>query len=219
MKRTYEHEIDGITGQPVAGNCVARHPFALKDFKTHANDTRKDNVGRHSISGGQSQNPWQPLVCKFEDHKDDQPDAKDTQAEDEQALQKTFQQSHDLAIITQRTFGVRFGLFDHLISLRNQSWADREAKRFSGLKIDHELKFDWPFNRQIGRIGTLENLIYEMGLASIQVPSFTLLGCLLEFLIHQSALFCLSLLEQPAFPAAFLLAGSRRAHRQSTWYQ
>jgi hypothetical protein len=103
--------------------------------------------------------------------------------------------------------------------LRNQSWADRETKRFSGLKIDHELKFDWSFNRQIDRIGTLENLIYEMSLASIQVPSFTLLGCLLEFLIHQSALFCLSLLEQPAFPAAFLLAGSRRAHRQSTWYQ
>ena len=87
LARAYEHEIDGVTGQSVAGDCVARHPFALKDFKAHAHDARKDNVCGGSISGGQSQKPWQPLVCKFEDHKDDQPDAEDAQSENDQALQ------------------------------------------------------------------------------------------------------------------------------------
>ena len=87
LARPDEHEIDGVTGQSVAGNCVARHPFALQDFQAHAHDARKDNVCRGAISGDQSQKPWQPLVCKLEDYKDDQPDAKNTQPQDEQALQ------------------------------------------------------------------------------------------------------------------------------------
>jgi len=102
-------------------------------------------------------------------NKDNQPDAKDTEAEDEQALQKTFQQSHDLAIITERTFGVRFGSIRSHHQLAQSELADREAKRFSGIEIDHEPKFDWPFNRQIGRVGALENLFYEIRLASVQV--------------------------------------------------
>jgi hypothetical protein len=47
------------------------------------------------------------LICKIEDDKGDQPDAKETQPEDEQALQKTLQQSHDIAIVTLRSFRIR----------------------------------------------------------------------------------------------------------------
>jgi hypothetical protein len=61
------------------------------------------------------------------------------------------------------------GLFGHLISLRNQSWQIVRPSAFSGIEIDHEPKFDWPFNRQIGRVGALENVIYEIRLASVQV--------------------------------------------------
>jgi hypothetical protein len=48
----------------------------FEDFETHPNDAREDNVCRGSISGGESQKPWQSLVRKFEDDKDDKPDAK-----------------------------------------------------------------------------------------------------------------------------------------------
>src|SRR5262249_50561852 len=75
LARTNEHEIDRITRQSVAGDRIAGHPLALKDFQAHADDTWQDDIGCDSISRGQSQNPWQPAVCKFEDYKDDQPDA------------------------------------------------------------------------------------------------------------------------------------------------
>ena len=56
-------------------------------FEAHANGPREDDIRRHSIGEAQSQNPWQPAVRKFEDHKDDQPDADDAQPQDQQALQ------------------------------------------------------------------------------------------------------------------------------------
>ena len=86
LERSYKYEIDGITGQSVAGSCKAWHPFALEDFKAHPNNAREDNIRRDSISEGQSQNGWQPAVRKSED-KNDQPDTKDAQPEDEQTVQ------------------------------------------------------------------------------------------------------------------------------------
>src|SRR5215831_1347401 len=54
LERTSEHEIDRITGQSVAGDRIARHPLALKDFQAHANDSWQDDIGSNSISRGQS---------------------------------------------------------------------------------------------------------------------------------------------------------------------
>ena len=78
--------IDRITRQSVAGNCKARHPFALENFEAHPNSAREDNIGRDSISDDQSQNGWQPAVGKSED-KHDQPDNKDAQPEHQQTVE------------------------------------------------------------------------------------------------------------------------------------
>jgi len=86
LERAYKHEIDGVTGQSVASNCEARHPFALGDFKAHPNGARENNIRCDPISEDQSQNRWQPAVRKSED-KNDQPDTKDAHSEDEQASQ------------------------------------------------------------------------------------------------------------------------------------
>jgi hypothetical protein len=61
--------------------------FALEDFKAHANGTREDDIRPDCVSEAQGQNPGQPAVGKFEDDKDDQPDAEDAQRENQQALQ------------------------------------------------------------------------------------------------------------------------------------
>jgi ABC transporter substrate binding protein len=58
-----------------------------EDLEAYANGPREDDIRRHSIGEAQGQNPWQPAVRKFEDHKDDQPDADDAQPQDQQALQ------------------------------------------------------------------------------------------------------------------------------------
>ena len=51
-----------------------------------------------SIRDAQSQNPGQPAVRSFEDHKDDQPDTKNAQPKNRQALQEAYEQSHDLVV-------------------------------------------------------------------------------------------------------------------------
>ncbi len=86
LERSYKNEIDGITGQSVAGNCKAWHAFALEDSKADPNRARENDIRRDSISERQSQNGWQSAVRKSED-KNDQPDTKDAQPEDEQAVQ------------------------------------------------------------------------------------------------------------------------------------
>ncbi len=70
LERAYQHDIDGITGQSVAGNCKSRHMFALEDFKAHANGAREDDISGGSISEGDSQNRWQPAIGKSEDKND-----------------------------------------------------------------------------------------------------------------------------------------------------
>ena len=50
LERTYEDEIDRVTGQSVAGNCETRHTFALDDFKPHPYGARKNNICCDTIS-------------------------------------------------------------------------------------------------------------------------------------------------------------------------
>ena len=85
-------QIDGLLDlswvhKQLAPNCETRHKFALKDFETDANGTRKDNIRCDSISEAQGQKPRQPAVRSFKDHKDDQPDTEDAQPQDQQALE------------------------------------------------------------------------------------------------------------------------------------
>ena len=59
-------------------------------------------------------------------------------------------------------------------SITSSAWAITAAdivrpSAFAVLRSDHELKFNRPFNRQIGRADPLENLVYEISLAAIEV--------------------------------------------------
>jgi hypothetical protein len=98
LARSYQHEIDRIAGQAVAGNGEARHAFVLKNLEADANDARQDDIRGDSIGEGQGQNRRQPVVGQPEDI-NDQPDAQDAQPEDEHAAQQAFQQSHGPATL------------------------------------------------------------------------------------------------------------------------
>src|SRR5262249_23868539 len=48
-------------------------------------------------------------------------------------------------------------LFDHLVDTGEQRGRHFEAKRVRGFEIDHQLEFGWLLDRQVGRLGALEN--------------------------------------------------------------
>src|SRR5438552_14532304 len=95
LQRTHECDVDRITRESIACDCVTGHPLALDNFETQANGTRENNIRGKSICDAQSQNPGQPSVCSFKHHKDDQPDTKNAQPKNRQALQDAYEQSHD----------------------------------------------------------------------------------------------------------------------------
>src|SRR5215475_7419548 len=47
---------------------------------------------------------------------------------------------------------------DHLVGALLEKPRYFEAERFSRLKVDHQLELRWLLNREIGRLGALENL-------------------------------------------------------------
>jgi hypothetical protein len=99
-ERAYEQNIDGVAGQPVAGDGVAGYALALEDLEAHANGARQDDICRQPISDGRGEDPRQPVVGDFEHHEYDEPDAEDAQRQDEQALQEAFEQSQHPGTIT-----------------------------------------------------------------------------------------------------------------------
>src|ERR1700730_12260302 len=52
-------------------------------------------------------------------------------------------------------------LLDHLVGAQQCRGRHVEAECLGGLKIEHELEFRCPFDRNIGGIGALENLVHE----------------------------------------------------------
>src|SRR6476660_10014178 len=60
-------------------------------------------------------------------------------------------------------------LFDHLIGTGEQRGRHFEAKRLRGFEIDHQLEFGWLLDRQVGRLGALEN--FSGVLASLAICS------------------------------------------------
>src|SRR5205085_5758377 len=53
--------------------------------------------------------------------------------------------------------------FDHLIGANEHCRWHNDAKRLCGLQIDHQLELGRLFDRQVGRLRTLENLVDENG--------------------------------------------------------
>ena len=48
-------------------------------------------------------------------------------------------------------------LFDHLVGAGEQRWGHFEAERLGSLQIDHQLEIGRLLDRQVGRLGALED--------------------------------------------------------------
>jgi hypothetical protein len=55
--------------------------------------------------------------------------------------------------------GIAVGLLDHLIRPLQERRRDRQAEGLGGLQIDDQLELGWLFNRKVGRLGPLEDLV------------------------------------------------------------
>src|SRR5690349_501866 len=69
----------------------------LKNLQAHPNSAGQDDIRRDAIGCSNGQDPGQPAVRGFKYDKDNQPDAENSQPEDQQALHETFEKSHYLA--------------------------------------------------------------------------------------------------------------------------
>src|ERR1700722_1079337 len=106
-KKLARYPLEDVRGRPneiflvvadVRSGWSKTDSFALQDLKTQANGARENNISSKSISDAHSQNPGQPAVRSLKDHKNYQPDTKNAQPNNQQALQETFEQSNDLVV-------------------------------------------------------------------------------------------------------------------------
>src|SRR5438876_7563190 len=67
-------------------------------------------------------------------------------------------------------------LFDHLVGAGEQCRWHNDAKRLCGLQIDHQLELGRLFDRQVGRLRTLENLVDEDGGPTIKISNIGSVG-------------------------------------------
>ena len=51
-------------------------------------------------------------------------------------------------------------LFEHLIGQQEQRWRHRDPQRLGGLQIDHELELHGLLDREVGGLGTFQDLVY-----------------------------------------------------------
>src|SRR5262249_27622716 len=63
-------------------------------------------------------------------------------------------------------------LVDHLVSARNECGGYGQTERLRGSEIDDHLKYGWLLNRQVGRLGALQDLVNVHGSLAIQVGKF-----------------------------------------------
>ena len=60
-------------------------------------------------------------------------------------------------------------LFDHLVGDGNQRRRDLEAERLRRFEVNDQLECCWLLNRQVGGIGTLDDLVDVNGGASTKI--------------------------------------------------
>jgi hypothetical protein len=61
------------------------------------------------------------------------------------------------------------GLLDHFVGTHEKRFRDRESERLRGGEVDYQFEFGGLLNRDVGRLGAAQNLIYELGGAPVQV--------------------------------------------------
>ena len=64
--------------------------------------------------------------------------------------------------------GSRRSLND-LVRPPEHRWRDRQVERLGGFQVDHQLELRWLLDRQIGRLGALEDLIDVGGRAPEEI--------------------------------------------------
>ena len=52
---------------------------------------------------------------------------------------------------------------DHFIGLEEEGWRDGQAEGLRGLEVDDQLERHRSLHRQVGRLGTLQDLVDEGG--------------------------------------------------------
>ena len=60
-------------------------------------------------------------------------------------------------------------LFDHLVCAEEYRGWHGQAERFGSLNVDHQFELGRLFDRQVGRLRTLENLVDENGGPTIKI--------------------------------------------------
>src|SRR5262249_27938421 len=58
---------------------------------------------------------------------------------------------------------------DHLVGAGDQRWWQVEAERLGRLEVDHQLELGWLLDRNIARLGALENAVHVMRHAPHQI--------------------------------------------------
>ena len=97
-RRNLDLESNRILARTAIASGVARlhaRPGALRGAR---GDHGRGGSRLRVNANAQRQNPGQPAVGRFKNHKDDQPDTKDAQPKNRQSLQEAYEQSHDRVV-------------------------------------------------------------------------------------------------------------------------
>ena len=84
----YQYEIHGITGQTVSSNRVSGNESPVENLQAHPDHVWQNDVGSQPVGKTDGQDPVKSVVRGIENDKDDQPNAKHSQTEDEKPLEK-----------------------------------------------------------------------------------------------------------------------------------
>src|SRR5262245_46892309 len=69
-----------------------------------------------------------------------------------------------------------FTSLDHFVSEREQLVGNLQTERVGGLAIDDQLEFRGLLDREVGRLGALEDLVHVLRGTTVQLPNIDTVG-------------------------------------------